>query len=104
MKIHILALSVIFSALAYLPTAAPRYPQEIGNAESTIMAWIGKLQGKSRQEVEKKLGTPTTRSTWASDGEQRLLLMYRFPTGGELKLYFSRDGKVLVVNHILMVQ
>jgi hypothetical protein len=104
MKNHILALFVIFFAIASLPTAEPRYPQEIGNAEKTIMAWIGGLQGMSQQAVEKKLGASAKRSTWTSDGEQRLLLIYHFASGGELSLYFSKDGKVLVVNHTILVQ
>jgi hypothetical protein len=104
MKSHLVALLVIFFAIVSLSTAEPRYPQEIGNAEKTIMAWIGSFQGKTQQEVEKKLGTSAKRSTWTSDGEQRLLLIYHFASGGQLSVYFSKDGKVLVVNHTLMVQ
>jgi outer membrane protein assembly factor BamE (lipoprotein component of BamABCDE complex) len=104
MKNRLFVLPLLLISLTSLLAAEPRYPREIENAEKTILAWVGGLQGKSQQEVEKKLGTPTARSTWTSDGEQRVLFMYRFPTGGELKLYFSKDGKVVVANHTLMVQ
>jgi hypothetical protein len=104
MKSHLLSLPVIFFAIVSLSTSAPRYPQEIGNAEKTIKVWIGSFQGKTQQEVEKKLGTSAKRSTWTSDGEQRLLLIYHFASGGQLSLYFSKDNKVLVVNHTILVQ
>jgi hypothetical protein len=105
MKNRVATVSALVLAACCLGAAQPPYPQEVGDAEKVLTAWMGPLRGKSEVAVEQALGPPAAKATWSpSEGKQRPMLTYHLPTGGELTIYFGSDGKVLLVNHTLRLQ